>query len=152
MPGNAYANVIPLRRLVDPNLHAWRFGATMFVAFGGLALVLAAIGLYSLIAYDVAQRTREIGVRLALGASESRIMSMVVSRGMRLVFAGVVIGAVIALWAGRWIEPLMFRQSTRDPLVFGLVAFVLLVVALVAGVAPARRAARVDPSVTLRSD
>ena len=124
----------------------------MFVAFGGLALVLAAIGLYSLIAYDVAQRTQELGVRLALGASIHDVMRLVVSSGVRLVLAGVILGGGLALWGSKWMENLMFQQSPRDPLVFGVVAITLLVVALVASSGPAFRASRVDPNIALRND
>jgi predicted permease len=152
MPGAAYAIAMPLGRLVDPQRKSWEFGATMFVAFGGLALVLAAIGLYSLIAYDVAQRTQELGVRIALGASVSDVMTLVMSSGVRLVVVGLVLGGGLALWGSKWMEGLMFRQSPRDPMVFGVVALVLLAVALVASCGPALRAARVDPNVALRGD
>jgi ABC-type antimicrobial peptide transport system permease subunit len=152
MPGAAYADAMPLGRLVDPQRRAWKFGATMFVAFGGLALVLAAIGLYSLIAYDVAQRTQELGVRLALGASVSDVMTLVMSSGVRLVFVGVVLGGGLALWGSKFMEGLMFQQSPRDPIVFGVVAFVLLAVALLASSGPALRASRVDPNIALRGD
>jgi putative ABC transport system permease protein len=152
MPGAAYVNVVPLSKLVDPNFRAWQFGATMFVAFGVLALCLAAIGLYAMIAYDVAQRTQEIGVRLALGASLRQVMQLVVAGGTRLIIIGIVIGSVIALWTAHWIEGLMFRQSPRDPAVFGVVVAVLVVVALAATAIPALRAARVDPNVALRGD
>jgi putative ABC transport system permease protein len=152
MPGAAYADAMPLSRLVDPQRRAWKFGATMFVAFGGLALVLAAIGLYSLIAYDVAQRTQELGLRLALGASMSDVMRLVMSSGVRLVLVGVILGGGLALWGSKWMENLLFRQSPRDPLVFALVSVVLLVVALVASSGPAFRAARVDPNIALRGD
>jgi ABC-type antimicrobial peptide transport system permease subunit len=124
----------------------------MFVAFGGLALVLAAIGLYSLIAYDVAQRTQELGVRLALGASVSDVMRLVMSSGVRLVVVGVVLGGGLAFWGSRWMEGLMFRQSPRDPMVFGIVALVLMAVALLASSGPALRASRVDPNVALRGE
>lgn len=152
MPGAAYVNVVPLSNLVDPTRNAWRFGATMFVAFGGLALVLAGIGLYSMIAYDVAQRTRELGVRIALGSSLARVLRLIVTGGLRLVTAGVVVGTAIAFWASGWMESLMFRQSPRDPLVFAGVAAVLLAVSVVACLVPALRATRVDPSVALRLD
>ena len=152
MPGAAYVNVMPLSRLIDPQRRAWKFGATMFVAFGGLALVLAAIGLYSLIAYDVAQRTQELGVRIALGASMSDVMKLIMSSGLRLVVVGLVLGGGLALWGSKWMEGLMFQQSPRDPLVFGVVAIVLLAVALVASSGPAWRASRVDPNVALRGD
>jgi len=150
MPGAAYVNVVPLSRLVDPNLQAWRFGTTMFVAFGGLALLLAAIGLYSMISYDVAQRTRELGVRVALGSSVGRLLRLIVASGLRLVFLGVLAGSALAFWAARWISALLFNESPRDPLVFGGVAVLLLVVAVVACLLPALRAARVDPIEALR--
>lgn len=152
MPGTAYTIAMPMDQLIDPQRRAWKFGATMFVAFGGLALVLAAIGLYSLIAYDVAQRTQELGVRLALGASMSDVVRLVMSSGVRLVAVGLILGGGLALWGSRYMEGLMFRQSPRDPLIFGVVAVVLLAVALLASSGPALRAARVDPNVALRGD
>ena len=152
LPGTAYAVTMPLDKLIDPQRRAWEFGAAMFVAFGGLALVLAAIGLYSLIAYDVAQRTQELGVRLALGASVSDVIRLVMSNGVRLVVVGLVLGGGIALWGAKWMDGLMFRQSPRDPLVFGVVALVLLLVALLASSGPAWRASRVDPNIALRGD
>jgi ABC-type antimicrobial peptide transport system permease subunit len=152
MPGPAYVNVVPLSQLVDPSLRSWKFGTTMFVAFGGLALLLAAIGLYSMIAYDVTQRTRELGVRIALGSSVARVLRLIVSGGLRLVGAGVVLGVLVALWGARWMEGLMFQQDPRDPVVYGMVAGVLLVVAVVAAVIPALRATRIDPNSALRLD
>ncbi|HEX9564281.1 MAG TPA: ABC transporter permease [Gemmatimonadaceae bacterium] len=152
LPGASYATVVPMNSLTDPQQRSWRFGATMFVAFGALALVLAAIGLYSLIAYDVAQRTRELGVRMALGASVPDVMGLVVRGGLRLVTVGLVLGAGLALWGSKWMEDLMFRQSPRDPMVFGMVTILLFAVALIATAGPAYRAARVDPNVALRSD
>jgi hypothetical protein len=150
LPGAAYAMATPLETLVDPQRRSWQFGATMFVAFGGLALVLAAVGLYSLIAYDVAQRTQELGVRLALGASAANVIGLVVVSGVRVVLVGIALGGGLALWGSRFMEGLMFRQSPRDPAVFGAVALVLLVVALVASAGPALRASRVDPNIALR--
>jgi predicted permease len=152
MPGAAYVNVVPLEDLVDPTMQSWRFGAIMFAAFGGLALVLAAVGLYSVIAYDVAQRTRDLGVRVALGASVSRIVGWVLARSMRLVAAGLVLGGAVALWATPHLGALLFHESPRDPVVFGSVAAALLAVGIVAAVAPAIRAARVEPNVVLRGD
>ena len=152
IPAPAFVNVLPLVDLVDPNFRAWRFGATMFVAFGALALVLAAVGLYSLIAYDVAQRRRELSVRIALGAPSGRVVRMVIGRGLVLVGGGLAAGLAIALWATPRLEGLMFHQAARDPLVFGGVALVLLVIGLVATAGPAWRAARVDPAAVLRGD
>lgn len=152
MPGAAYVVSVPLEQLVNPQRRAWQFGTTMFLALGGLALVLAAIGLYSLMAYDVAQRTQELGVRLALGASRGDVVRLVVSGGVRLVLVGVGIGAALALWGSRYMEAVMFRQSPRDPLVFGAVVITLMIVGFLASAGPALRAARVDPNVALRGD
>ena len=152
MPGSPYVRAEAMRALVAPTQRSWEFGATMFVAFGALALGLAAIGLYSVIAYAVAQRTHELGVRMALGASVRDVMRIVVGQGVTFAVAGIVIGSLIALLAGRWVEPLLFAQKARDPLVFAVVAGVLLLAALAATLGPAWRAVRVDPTLALRSD
>ncbi len=152
MPGAAYVNVMPLRALVSPQQRGWQFGATMFVAFGGLALVLAAVGLYSVIAYAVAQRTRELGVRLALGARATDVTRMIVRDGVSFAVAGIVIGSTIALGSGRWIEPMLFEESARDPLVYLAVGAALMVVAVAATIRPALRAMRVDPIQVLRGE
>ncbi|HEU4995463.1 MAG TPA: ABC transporter permease [Gemmatimonadaceae bacterium] len=152
MPGESYVSAVPMRSLVSPRQRSWEFGATMFVAFGALALVLAAIGLYSVIAYAVAQRTHELGVRIALGAGLADVIRMIVGQGVAFAAAGVAIGSVIALWAGKWVEPLLFSQKVRDPLIYLAVAVALLIVALVATLRPALRATRVDPTVALRAD
>ncbi len=124
----------------------------MFTAFGALALVLAAVGLYSVIAYNVTQRKHELGVRLALGAGQSRVMRLVVMDGVRVASAGVAIGSVIALVAARWIAPLLFDQAPRDPRVFGVAVAVMIAVATAASLIPAARAARLDPRNALQSD
>ena len=152
MPGRWYVTAQPLRALIDPLFKSWEFGATMFVAFGGLALALAAIGLYSVIAYNVAQRRQEIGVRIALGATGADVARLVVGGGMRLVAAGVLIGGAIAAWAGRAVQPLLFQQAAGDPLVFAAVGALLLAVALLATAIPALSAARVDPQLALRAE
>jgi putative ABC transport system permease protein len=152
MPGSAYVTVTPFTQIYAPTIRSWRLGARMFVAFGTLALVLAAIGLYSVIAYNVAQRTHELGVRVAFGAQVTDVIRLVLIEGLRLAVAGVVIGGGIALLAGRWVAPLLFKVKPTDPLVFGFVIATLLVVATVASLIPAMRAARVDPNVALRSE
>ena len=152
MPGEGFVTAIAMRSIIEPNQQSWRFGATMFVAFGGLALLLAAIGLYSVIAYAVAQRSHELGVRIALGASVGDVVRMVLRQGLSFAVAGIVIGGVIALWAGRFVEPLLFQQSPRDPVIFGAVAATLLLVAVIATVRPAIRATRVNPTEALRAD
>jgi ABC-type antimicrobial peptide transport system permease subunit len=133
-------------------MESWRFGATMFVAFGGLALVLAGVGLYGVVAYGVSQRRPELGIRLALGARPTDLVQLVVSGGVRLVLVGVGAGIVLALATARWIAPLLFHESATDPAVYAAVASVLLVVAIVATAAPATAAAHVDPNVALRAD
>jgi ABC-type antimicrobial peptide transport system permease subunit len=124
----------------------------MFVAFGILALVLAAIGLYSVISYNVTQRIHEMGIRVALGAQSMDVIRLIVSGGLKVVVAGVAIGVVIALWAGKWVKPLLFETSPRDPFIFASVVACLVLVAIVASWVPARRASRVDANVALRTD
>ena len=152
MPGDAYVSVMTMRDILDPRQRSWQLGATMFVVFGGLALVLAAIGLYSVIAYMVTQRTQEIGVRIALGAGLGDVVRLVVGEGVRFAIAGIVLGGIVALWASRWVGPLLFSVSPKDPAIYGTVAFILLGAAIVASAIPALRAARVDPNVALRSE
>jgi ABC-type antimicrobial peptide transport system permease subunit len=124
----------------------------MFVVFGGLALVLAAIGLYSVIAYTVAQRTQEIGVRIALGARARDVVRLVLGEGVRFAVIGIALGCGVALWASRWVGPLLFSVSPKDPAVYVIVAVVLLATAIVASALPAMRASRVDPNVALRAE
>jgi len=152
MPGSSYITITPLEEILGSQKKSWELGATMFVAFGVLALVLAAIGLYSVISYNVAQRTHELGVRRALGAQAGDVVRLVVSDGMKLAGIGVVLGIGAAFYAGRWVKPLLFDVSPKDPWVFAIVALVLVAVALAASWIPAMRASRVDANVALRSD
>jgi putative ABC transport system permease protein len=152
MPGSSYVTARPMTEIFGPTIRSWRLGATMFVAFGALALVLAAIGLYSVIAYNVVQRTHELGVRVAFGAQVKDVVRLVMSEGLKLTILGVVIGGAIALFAGRWVGPLLFNVKPTDPGVYTFVAITLLVVATLATLIPAMRAARVDPNVALRSE
>ena len=152
LPGAGYVTATPLEKLVAPRRQSWEFGATMFAAFGGLALVLAALGLYSVIAYGVAQRTRELGVRIALGAGVRDVVRMIVGQGLAFAGAGILIGGAIAFASAKWVDPMLYRVSPRDPMVFGIVAAVLLLVSVIATLRPALRATRVDPTVALRSD
>jgi len=152
MPGAAYVTVAPLQTLVNPRMRSWEFGATLFVAFGALALIVAAVGLYSMMAYEVARRTRELGVRIAMGASVPRILRGVLARGGRLVLVGVLLGGVAALVIAPRIQDLLFQQPARDPVVFFGVAGVLALVGVLATLIPALRATRVDPNVALRAE
>jgi len=150
MPGVSYVTVKPLSQVLAPNVRPWRLGATMFALFGGLALLLAAVGLYSVIAYNVTQRSHELGVRIALGAQAPDVLRLVVGSGVRVSIAGIAIGGGIALLAGRFIAPLLYRVSPRDPAVFVVVTATLLAVAMLASLLPALRATKVDPNVALR--
>jgi putative ABC transport system permease protein len=152
VPGLSFITVRPLSELIDNQRRSWILGAAMFVGFGVLALIVAAVGLYGVIAYNVAQRMHELGVRVALGAQPGNILGLVVGQGLRFALAGIAVGAVLALAASRWLQPLLFRQSAKDPLVYGFVGAVLLIVAGAASAVPAFRAAKADPNVALRSD
>jgi predicted permease len=152
MPGASYVTVTPLEDLVGREAQSWKLGATMFSVFGLLALLVAAVGLYSVIAYNVAQRTHELGVRVALGAQTPDVVRLVVGEGLRVVLAGIALGTIAALVAVRWIGPLLFDVSPKDPLVFSGVGITLIVVAVAASIVPAWRASRVEPTVALRSD
>ncbi|HEX9108857.1 MAG TPA: FtsX-like permease family protein, partial [Longimicrobiales bacterium] len=152
LPGDAYVTVTPFSDVLSDQTRSWRLGATMFLVFGLLALVLAAVGLYGVIAYGVAQRTREMGIRIALGASLRDVLSLVVGQGLRVTAAGVGLGALVAFVAAPRVQPLLFQESPRDPFVYAAVAAALLLVALAASLLPARRAARVDPQEALRAE
>ena len=152
IPPPSYVTVRPLGDVVENAQRSWRLGATMFVAFGALALVVASVGLYGVIGYGVAQRMHELGVRIALGAQRPDIVRLVVGQGVRLAVAGALIGIAITVFASRWIEPLLFRQRANDPLVYASVSAVMIGVALLASAVPALRAARADPNSALRSD
>jgi putative ABC transport system permease protein len=152
MPPPGYVTVAPLEDVVDKQRRSWTLGATMFVAFGGLALIVAAVGLYGVISYNVAQRMHEVGIRIALGAQVADVIRLVVGQAVTFAGAGVALGILGALAAARWVEPLLFSESARDPLVYMVVAATIGVVSLVASAAPALRAMRADPNAALRAD
>jgi predicted permease len=129
-----------------------RLNMLLFALLGGLALALATVGVYGVVAYAVSQRTHEIGVRMAIGARPADVVRMMVSEGGRLAIAGVAVGSVAALAGARLIRGLLFEVSATDPLTFAAVAAGLLGVALLASYIPARRATRVDPMIALRGE
>jgi putative ABC transport system permease protein len=141
-----------LEALVDRSLGQPRFYVTLLTVFAALALVLAVVGIYGIIAYTVQQRTREIGIRIALGASTGRVVGMVVRRGLALAAAGVLLGSIGAYVLSRVLRSLLYGVGERDPLTFIGVAVLLGVVAVVASWIPARRAAQVDPLLAMRAD
>ena len=152
MPGASYLTVRPLRDIVQNEQRSWRLGATMFVAFGVLALVVAAVGLYGVIGYGVTQRMHELSVRIALGAQRGDILRLIVGQSVRYAIAGIGIGTLMAVVASRWVQPLLFGQSATDPIVYASVAAAMILVALLASASPALRAVRADPVTALREE
>jgi predicted permease len=151
-PNLPFANIRTFQSQIDPEIQPWRLGAVMFGVFGGMALLVAALGLYSVMSYTVVQRTHEFGIRSALGATPRRIIRSVLRDGLRIVVAGAALGLVIALLGGRFLAPLLYQTSARDPAVFAVVIGTLLAASIAAIVVPARRATRVDPLEALRAD
>jgi predicted permease len=149
-PRVRFASVTPLREQLDPQARAWTLGAMMFSVFGALALIVAAIGLYGVLAFDIAQRTRELGIRAALGAERGRLLRSVVAAGVRLGAAGVTLGLLVAWFAGRFASDLLFHTSPHDPQVLIGVAGALLAVSIAASFVPGVRATHIDPSEALR--
>jgi putative ABC transport system permease protein len=129
-----------------------RFVMLVLTSFGGVALLLAAVGIYGVLSYSVARRTKEIGVRVALGARSSVVLGMIVSDSMRPVMWGALAGIAGALALSRVLRGLVYGVAVTDPLSFGSATVLLIVVALVASWIPARRASRVDPVIALRGD
>jgi putative ABC transport system permease protein len=142
--------ITQLSTALEPQYRPWRLGATLFSLFGGLALVVAAIGIYSTVSYDVNQRTQEFGIRVALGARLPDVIRHVLFDGLRTVGAGVLLGIVGALFGGRLIASLLFGIAPSNPGIIGAVAVGLLLVAIIASLGPAWRAGRVDPMSALR--
>jgi len=146
----ALTNWNTVKELLDQGLWAPRMGAALLSVFGGIALILAVVGVYGVLSYSVTQQTPEIGIRMAMGASTNNVLRLVVKQGMRLAIVGLITGLVIAFAAMRLMSSLLFGISAHDPLIFGGVALILATAAVLACYIPARRAARVDPLVALR--
>jgi putative ABC transport system permease protein len=136
--------------LIGDSLVKYRFPAILISLFGGIALVIAAVGVYGVISYSVAQSTHEIGIRVALGASRGRILRMTLGHGLRLAAIGAVVGLVASHWLTQFLRELLFGITPSDPLTLAGATLALLAVAFVACWIPARRATRVDPLVALR--
>jgi putative ABC transport system permease protein len=149
-PGLPLYDVQPLEQVVAESLAQRTFSLALLSAFAALALLLAVVGLYGVLAYAVTQRTREIGVRVALGAQSADVLRLVVGEGMRLVLAGLAAGLLGALAATYWMRSLLFGISAIDPLTYCGAAALLGLVALVACLVPARRATKIDPMAALR--
>jgi putative ABC transport system permease protein len=146
------ADVRSMEQVVDATLARPRTISVLLTAFASIALVLAAVGVYGVMAYSVSQRTREIGVRMALGASVQSVFRLVLGQALKLVGIGVVVGLVLAGLMTRFLETLLFETAPRDPATFVLTALVLVLVAALAAYVPARRSTRVTPIDALRTE
>ncbi|HZS07528.1 MAG TPA: ABC transporter permease [Blastocatellia bacterium] len=149
-PNLPVSGVRTMEEVMAQSLATRRLVLTLFSLFAVVALVLAAVGLYGVLAWSVTERTRELGIRIALGANRRDVLRLIVGQGMKLVLLGIVIGLVVALALNRLIEKLLFGVSATDPLTFAAIASLLTAVALAACYLPARRATKVDPMVALR--
>jgi predicted permease len=149
-PNLPVPNVQTLDETIGTSLYAARMGAMLLTVFGAIALLLASLGIYGVLAFSISRRTREIGIRMALGADRSRVFALVVREGMWLVGIGLAIGVAAGLYGSAWMKSFLFEVSARDAATFTIVPCVLAAVALLACYLPARRAMRVDPMVALR--
>jgi predicted permease len=150
-PG-ATPSIVSMADVFQPQYHPWQLGAELFSAFGVLAMIVAAVGIYGTVSYGVAQRMHEFGVRVALGAKGNDLIALVVAGGVRVAAIGVAAGVVLALAAGRFIASLLYGIAPTDATTIAAVACLLLLVAVAAAFVPAYRAARVDPMLALRAD
>jgi putative ABC transport system permease protein len=141
-----------LEEVVAGSMAGERFSATLLGVFAGLALVLASLGVYGVLSYAVAQRTREMGLRMALGAERDGVLKLILGQGMGLVLIGIGAGIVVALFATRFLRSMLYEVEAFDPLTFVVVPLALAVVGLLATLIPALRATKVDPLVALKSE
>jgi putative ABC transport system permease protein len=141
-----------MESLVDASVGQRKLSMVLLAVFSAIAMLLASIGIYGVMSYSVAQRTRELGIRMALGAARSRVLALVVGQGMTLAAVGVGIGLVAAFTLTRFLSSQLFGVGATDPATFGLVSVILAGIALLATLVPALRATRVDPVVALRDE
>ena len=151
-PDLALSGVEPLDRTLAQSIARPRFTTLLLGLFAALALALASIGVHGLLSYTVAQRTREIGIRLALGAPRQAVLGLIARQGLGLALGGTALGLLGALALTRLLRSLLFGVGPLDPIAFAAAPLILIAVALVASYLPARRAARVDPMISLRSE
>lgn len=151
-PGQPATEFMPIQQLVDHAVSPRRFFVVLVGCFAGLGLLLASLGIYGVISYSVTQQTKEIGIRMALGATAGRVQLGVIRRTLILAFMGIVVGGIVSLGLSRLIASLLFGTEPTDPMTFAAMAVLLAMVAFVAGYLPARRASRIDPLVALRTN
>jgi ABC-type antimicrobial peptide transport system permease subunit len=145
-------NVLSMEDVIAQSMSPQRFNFFLLASFAGLAVLLAAVGIYGVLSYTVRRRIREIGIRIALGATNSDVLKMVVSDGMKPILVGVAVGLVAALALSRLVASLVFGVRPTDPLTFGCVVVILTAVGMLANILPAYRATRVEPVRTLREE
>ncbi len=146
------SSVVSMEQVIADHLWRSRLSVLLLSMFAGIALLLAAVGIYGVISYSVRRRTQEIGIRMALGAKRGHVLRMTIQEGMVPVLAGAGVGVVLAMGASRWMSSLLYGVRTTDPATFGAVTLLLLAVACIANLVPARRATRVDPLIALRHE
>jgi putative ABC transport system permease protein len=151
-PGVVVGDIQTAQRLIGQYVRYPRFRAVLLGAFAGLALALAVVGLYGVLSQLVAQRTQEIGIRMALGARKEDVLTLVVKEGMLLTCLGVTLGLLIAWWLTRFLASLLFGVGAQDPATLCVVSLALLAAAFLATYLPARRAATIDPMIALRHE
>jgi putative ABC transport system permease protein len=151
-PGVALYEIRTLENVVARSLAEERFATVVLTGFAGTALLLATFGLYGIVAFSVGERKREIGLRVALGASRRQVLTMIVWDALRVVLAGLVIGVAVALSLHRLVDSFLFQTRLADPLVLASVTAILATAGILASLVPALRAARVDPAISLRAD
>jgi len=149
-PGLPISNVLSMNDVLDRSLASRRFSAELVGGFAGLAVLLASIGIYGLLAYMVGQRSREIGIRMALGARRDDILRMFLRKGVALAGVGIVAGVVVSASTASLMAGLLYGVRSHDPAVFLIVPLLLLAVAVLASYLPARRATKVNPMIALR--
>jgi ABC-type antimicrobial peptide transport system permease subunit len=151
-PNIVFTEDVSGSEIVATTMAPTRIGALVIGGFGLLALLLATVGLYGVVSYSVAQRTREMGIRMAIGATRAQVLRLVLMQGLRLAAFGVVLGAVGAAAAGQVLESMLYGVSAIDPIALGVSAGVLILVATAANLLPARAATKVDPLRALRAE
>jgi putative ABC transport system permease protein len=138
--------------MIEPQIRPWRTGTALLAIFSGLALLVAAVGLYAAFAHSVGERRHEMAIRIAIGARPSGVLFMILREAAGLAVAGVSGGSVAAGLVGRWIQSMLFGTTAADPLVLSAAAIIIVGVSLVATLVPARQASQADPSELLRAE
>jgi putative ABC transport system permease protein len=151
-PEIVFTEDVPAEQVAAATVMPTRVGALVLGAFGALALLLAGVGLYGVVAYSVSRRTREVGIRMALGAERRTVLRLILAQGGRLALVGVALGATASVGVGRLLESLLYGVSGFDPIAYGAAAGILLLTACLANLVPALTAARLDPVRALRSE